>query len=177
AAGCNAGRRASAGGRRALIGFVNAFKPAGPTSAHAVARIRRIYGLYARDTKIAAGHLGTLDPQAAGVLPVAVGKATRLIPLLTDQRKSYVFVFVPGRSTSTADAHGEVLKESLLPGDWVRRLKDVLPTFIGKIEQVPPMYSAMHFEGKRLYELAREGKIVERKARSVTIYGISLLGA
>ena len=133
--------------------------------------------MYARDTKIAAGHLGTLDPQAAGVLPVAIGKATRLIPLLTDQRKAYVCVFIPGRSTSTADAHGEVLKESLLPADWVSRLKDVLPTFIGKLEQVPPMYSSLHFEGKRLYELAREGKTVERKARSVTIYGITLLGS
>src|SRR5581483_3106977 len=137
AAGCNAGRRASAGGRRALIGFVNVFKPAGPSSAHVVARIRRIYGLYGRDTKIAAGHLGTLDPQAAGVLPVAIGKATRLIPLLTDQRKAYVCAFVPGRSTTTADAHGELLEETLLPVNWIGRLKDVLPTFIGRIAQDP----------------------------------------
>jgi len=142
-----------------------------------VARIRRVYGLYARDSKIAAGHLGTLDPQAAGVLPVAIGKATRLIPLLTDQRKAYVCVFVPGRSTSSADAQGEVLRESLPPADWVSRLKDVLPTFLGKIEQVPPMYSSLHFEGKRLYELAREGKTVERKSRTVTIYGLTLLGS
>jgi tRNA pseudouridine55 synthase len=160
-----------------LIGFVNVFKPAGPTAAHVVARIRRIYGLYSRDTRIAAGHLGTLDPQAAGVLPVAIGKATRLIPLLTDQRKAYVCTFVPGRSTTTADSHGEAIKEALLPVDWMKRLEDVLPTFIGKIEQVPPMYSAVHHEGKRLYELAREGKTVERKARSVTIYGITFLGA
>ncbi len=159
-----------------MIGFVNVFKPAGPTSAHVVARIRRIYGLYGRDTRIAAGHLGTLDPQAAGVLPVAIGKATRLIPLLTDQRKAYGCTFVPGRSTTTADAHGDALKEALLPVDWVKRLNDVLPTFIGRIEQVPPMYSSVHHEGKRLYELAREGKLVERKARPVTIYGITFLG-
>lgn len=160
-----------------MIGFVNVFKPAGPTSAHIVARIRRIYGLYGRDTRIAAGHLGTLDPQAAGVLPVAIGKATRLIPLLTDQRKAYVCAFVPGRSTTTADAHGEALEETLLPVNWIERLKDVLPTFIGRIEQVPPMYSSVHHDGKRLYELAREGKIVERKARPVTIYGLTFLGS
>ncbi len=110
------------------------------------------------------------------MLPVAIGKATRLIPLLTDQRKSYVCSLVAGRSTTTADAHGENLKEALLPADWVTRLKNVLPTFIGRIEQVPPMYSSVHHEGKRLYELAREGKSVERKPRPVTIYGITFLG-
>ncbi|HET9393111.1 MAG TPA: tRNA pseudouridine(55) synthase TruB [Candidatus Rubrimentiphilum sp.] len=160
-----------------MIGFVNVFKPAGPTSANVVARIRRIYGLYGRDRSIAAGHLGTLDPQAAGVLPIAIGKATRLIPLLTDQRKAYVCTLVPGKATSTGDAHGETINEAPLPPDWVKRLENVLPDFIGRIEQVPPMHSALHHEGKRLYELAREGKSVERKARSVTIYGLTLLGS
>jgi tRNA pseudouridine55 synthase len=160
-----------------LIGFVNVFKPAGPTSANVVARIRRIYGLYGRDRSIAAGHLGTLDPQAAGVLPIAIGKATRLIPLLTDQRKAYVCTLVPGKATTTGDAHGETVSESPLPADWVKRLENALPAFIGRIEQVPPMHSALHHEGKRLYELAREGKSVERKARAVTIYGLTLLGA
>jgi len=159
-----------------VIGFVNVFKPAGPTSAHAVARVRRIYGLYGRDRSIAAGHLGTLDPQAAGVLPIAIGKATRLIPLLTDQRKAYVCTFVPGRSTTTGDAHGATVSEAPPPADWKKRLEDALPAFIGRIEQVPPMYSSLHHEGKRLYELAREGKSVERKARAVTIYGLTLLG-
>ena len=160
-----------------MIGFVNVFKPAGPTSANVVARIRRIYGLYGRDRSIAAGHLGTLDPQAAGVLPIAIGKATRLIPLLTDQRKAYVCTLVPGKATTTGDAHGQTVSESPLPTDWVKRLENALPAFIGKIEQVPPMHSALHHEGKRLYELAREGKSVERKARAVTIYGLTLLGA
>lgn len=159
-----------------MIGFVNVFKPAGPTSAHVVARVRRIYGLYARDREIAAGHLGTLDPQAAGVLPIAIGKATRLIPLLHDQRKAYVCTLVPGRATRTGDAHGETTFESTVAGDWGERLNDVLPTFIGRIEQQPPMFSAAHHQGKRLYDLAREGKVVERKARAVTIYGLSLLG-
>ena len=160
-----------------MLGFVNVFKPAGPTSAQVVARLRRIYGLYSRDRHIAVGHLGTLDPQAAGVLPIAVGKATRLIPLLTDQRKAYVCTIVPGRSTSTGDALGETLESAPVPAGWERRLRDVLPEFVGRIDQIPPMYSAVHHEGKRLYELAREGKHVERKARAITIYGLRLLGA
>ncbi|HET6896034.1 MAG TPA: tRNA pseudouridine(55) synthase TruB [Candidatus Baltobacteraceae bacterium] len=159
-----------------MLGFVNVFKPAGPTSAQAVARLRRIYGLYSRDRHIAVGHLGTLDPQAAGVLPIAVGKATRLIPMLTDQRKAYVCTIVPGRSTTTGDALGEIVESAPVPPGWDRKLRDVLPEFVGRIEQVPPMYSAVHHEGKRLYELAREGKQVERKARSITIYGLTLLG-
>lgn len=159
-----------------MIGFVNVFKPAGPTSAQVVARIRRIYGLYSRDRHIAAGHLGTLDPQAAGVLPIAIGKATRLIPLLTDQRKAYVCTLMAGRSTATADAHGETTVEAPLPAGWQKRLKDILPSFIGRIEQVPPMHSALHYKGKRLYDLARAGEKVVRKARMVTIYGLTLLG-
>jgi tRNA pseudouridine55 synthase len=158
------------------IGFVNVFKPAGYTSAQIVARVKRIYGVYGRDRKIAAGHLGTLDPQAAGVLPVAIGKATRLIPLLEDQRKAYTALLVLGRSTTTQDALGETVAEVSLPHHWERKLESVLPQFIVKLSQVPPMFSALHHEGRRLYELAREGKSVERKARSVTVYGLSLLG-
>lgn len=159
-----------------MLGFVNVFKPAGPTSAQVVARLRRIYGLYSRDRHIGVGHLGTLDPQAAGVLPIAIGKATRLIPLLTDQRKAYVCTFVPGRSTTTGDALGETLESAIVSSGWERKLRDVLPNLVGKIEQIPPMFSAVHHEGKRLYELAREGKQVERKPRSITIYGLALLG-
>ncbi|HTX58245.1 MAG TPA: tRNA pseudouridine(55) synthase TruB [Verrucomicrobiae bacterium] len=159
-----------------MLGFVNVFKPAGPSSAHAVARLRRIYGLYSRDRKIGVGHLGTLDPQAAGVLPVAVGKATRLIPLLEDQRKAYACTLVLGRSTATLDALGATVEEGRVPADWPKRLERVLPQFHGKIEQLPPMYSAVHHEGKRLYELAREGREVERKPRSATVYAITVLG-
>ncbi|MBV8489375.1 MAG: tRNA pseudouridine(55) synthase TruB [Candidatus Eremiobacteraeota bacterium] len=159
-----------------MLGFVNVFKPAGPTSANVVARLRRIYGTYARDRKIAVGHLGTLDPQGAGVLPVAVGKATRLIPLLVDQRKAYACTIVFGRSTTTQDAHGETLERGDVPGDWAERLEAVLERFVGKIAQVPPMFSAVHHEGQRLYELARAGKTVERRPRSATIYAINVLG-
>lgn len=160
-----------------MLGFVNVFKPAGPTSAQIVARVRRLYGVYARERRLAVGHLGTLDPQAAGVLPVAIGKATRLIPLLEDQRKAYAATIVLGRSTTTQDATGETVSVAVVPPHWERQLVDALPSFVGKIAQIPPMFSAVHHEGKRLYELAREGKSVERKARTVTIYGLTLLGA
>jgi tRNA pseudouridine55 synthase len=159
-----------------VLGFVNVCKPAGPTSAQVVARLRRVYGFLARDRKIGVGHLGTLDPQAAGVLPVAIGKATRLIPMLTDQRKAYACTLVLGRSTATQDAHGATLEHAAVPRDWRARLEGVLPEFTGKISQVPPMYSAVHHEGRRLYELAREGKQVERKARAGTVYAITVLG-
>ncbi len=159
-----------------MLGFVNVFKPAGPTSAQTVARLRRIYSAYSQERHIAAGHLGTLDPQAAGVLPVAIGKATRLIPLLVDQRKSYVCTFVPGRATTTADALGETMASAAIPNDWEQRLAAALSGFVGQIEQLPPMYSAVHHQGKRLYQWAREGKQVERKSRCVAIYGLRLLG-
>ncbi len=159
-----------------MLGFVNVFKPAGPTSAQVTARVRRIFAFAAREKRIAAGHLGTLDPQAAGVLPVAIGKATRLIPLLGEQRKSYVCTFVPGRATTTHDALGETVATAPVPADWVDRLQEALPRFEGRIAQVPPMFSAVHHGGKRLYEFARSGVQVERKARSVTVYGVRLLG-
>jgi tRNA pseudouridine55 synthase len=159
-----------------VIGFVNVFKAAGPTSAHVVARLRRIYGIYSRDRKLAVGHLGTLDPQAAGVLPTAVGKATRLIPMLTDQRKMYACTLVLGRSTTTQDALGETIAQCDVPSDWRKQLEAVLPRFIGKIEQVPSMFSAVHHDGKRLYELARRGTTVARRARPATVYAVTLLG-
>src|SRR5579863_9422091 len=113
-----------------MIGFVNLFKSAGPSSAQAVSRVRRIYALYGADRKLAAGHLGTLDPQAAGVLPVAIGKATRLIPLLADQRKSYACTIVLGRSTTTQDAHGETVEERAVPEKWPALLEAALGSFV-----------------------------------------------
>ncbi|GAC1537778.1 MAG: tRNA pseudouridine(55) synthase TruB [Candidatus Velthaea sp.] len=126
--------------------------------------------------KLAVGHLGTLDPQAAGVLPIALGKATRLIPLIEDRRKAYVCTLLLGRSTTTGDAAGETLDERDVPGDIDTRLEVALGAFNGVIEQIPPMFSAVHHGGRRLYDLARAGKTVERAKRSVTIYGITVLG-
>lgn len=159
-----------------MLGFVNVFKPAGPTSSNVVGRLRRVYGAYGRESRPAVGHLGTLDPQAAGVLPVAIGKATRLIPLLADQRKAYACTLVLGRSTTTQDALGATAETAAVPRDWLRRLEAALSQFVGKISQVPPMFSAVHHDGKRLYQLAREGKTVDRRARPATIYALTLLG-
>ena len=158
-----------------MLGFVNVLKPVGPTSTHVGTQVRRIY-TRAFGAKLPVGHLGTLDPGASGVLPLALGKATRLIPLLEDRRKSYVFDLVLGTATDTGDASGTVVRESAVPADARALLEVVLPRFIGAIEQVPPMYSAVHHAGRRLYELAREGRTVERASRKVTIYGLTLLG-
>ena len=157
-----------------MLGFVNLFKPAGPTSTQFGARLRSIY----RDSggKLAVGHLGTLDPQAAGVLPIALGKATRLIPLIADRRKAYVCTLVFGRATVTGDAAGEMLVERAVPADLDARLAEALPQFIGQVGQIPPMYSALKSDGVRLYTLARAGKTVERQPRAITIYALTLLG-
>ncbi|GAC1547682.1 MAG: tRNA pseudouridine(55) synthase TruB [Vulcanimicrobiaceae bacterium] len=158
-----------------MLGFVNLFKPAGPTSTQAGVRVRKIYTRLG-GTKLPLGHLGTLDPMAAGVLPLALGKATRLIPLMEDRRKSYVFTLVLGRATTTGDAVGDLLREAPVPGDAADLLVAAIPAFIGALEQIPPMYSALHVGGERLYALARRGETVERAPRKITIYGLTLLG-
>jgi tRNA pseudouridine55 synthase len=158
-----------------VIGFLNVFKPSGPSSTQLGARVRRVFES-ALDAKLPVGHVGTLDPAAAGVLPLALGKATRLIPLIEDRRKAYAFTLVLGRATASGDASGETLREAEVPADAEQRLLDVLPQFVGRIEQIPPMVSALHHEGRRLYQLAREGITVDRPPRPVTIYGLRLLG-
>ncbi len=158
-----------------MLGFVNLFKPAGPTSTQFGARLRRIYAGVS-GPKLAVGHFGTLDPQAAGVLPVALGKATRLLALIEDRRKAYVCTLVLGRSTTTGDAAGETLEATSIPADIAARIDAALPLFTGAIAQIPPMYSAVHHGGKRLYELPRAGISVERAKRAVTIFGLTVLG-
>ncbi len=157
-----------------MLGFVNLFKPAGPSSTQAGVRVRKLYSQLG-GSKLPLGHLGTLDPMAAGVLPLAIGKATRLIPLLDDRRKSYAFTLVLGRSTTTGDATGETLRQTRIPQDAREALDLVIPQFVGAIEQIPPMYSAVSIDGERLYTLARRGEIVERPPRKITIYGLTLL--
>ncbi len=110
------------------------------------------------------------------MLPVAIGKATRLIPLLPAQGKTYACTLVAGSSTQTQDAHGAVVERARVGAGWVAKLEAALPQFVGKIEQTPPMYSALHHEGQRLYDLARAGKTVERRARPTTVYALTLLG-
>ena len=119
------------------------------------------------------GHTGTLDPDAEGVLPVCVGKATKLSDVIMDGRKSYRAMLRLGMTTTTEDASGEVLetKEVDFNED---RIREVVASFIGRLEQVPPMYSAVKVNGKKLYELAREGKEIERKSRTIEVYDIRI---
>jgi tRNA pseudouridine55 synthase len=159
-----------------ILGFVNVHKPVGPTSTQVTAQVRRAFSA-ACGAKLAAGHLGTLDPGASGVLPVAVGKATRLIPLIEDRRKTYVCTLVLGRATTTGDALGETVREMPVPADASALIERVLPDFIGTLEQIPPMYSAVHHGGKRLYDLARAGLTVERAPRTVMLYDARILDA
>jgi tRNA pseudouridine55 synthase len=157
-----------------VLGFVNLFKPSGMTSVRCGAFVRRIYG--GSDRKFPVGHLGTLDPDASGVLPLALGKATRLLPLLEDRRKAYAFTLVLGRATTTGDASGEVVREDAVPAGVERLARAAAAGFIGVREQIPPMVSALHHEGRRLYDLARAGATVARKPRRITIYGLEVLG-
>ena len=157
-----------------MLGFVNLYKTTGPTSTQAGSRVRRIYSQLGAG-KLPVGHLGTLDPMASGVLPLAIGKATRLIPLLEDRRKSYQFSLVLGTATDSGDAVGTMTSQSPVPPDARRLLEKMLPRFIGAIEQIPPMYSALHVNGERLYDIARRGETVVRAPRPVTIYGLSIV--
>lgn len=146
-----------------MDGIINIYKEAGYTSHDVVAKLRGIL----RERKI--GHTGTLDPQATGVLPVCIGKATKLCELLLDKEKAYEAVMLLGVTTDTEDMTGTVLSrnEVRVTEDEVRRAAE---KFTGKYGQVPPMYSALKVDGKRLYELARDGKEVERKPREVEIF-------
>ena len=149
-------------------GIINVYKEAGYTSHDVVARLRGICG----QKKI--GHTGTLDPDAVGVLPVCLGNGTRLCDMLTDRRKEYIATLRLGMMTDTQDISGKVLEERdvLVSPQEVRK---TILSFLGDSMQVPPMYSALKVNGKKLYELAREGKEVERSARPITVYGIEVL--
>lgn len=147
---------------------INLAKPKGITSHQTVERVRRIWGIRR------VGHAGTLDPMATGVLLVCTGEATKVTRFLSDLEKEYVAVLKLGEKTDTQDAEGRVTEKTTgfsLTEDDVER---ILPRFIGTIEQVPPMYSAIKMDGKPLYKLARKGVIVKRKGRLVTINNIEI---
>ena len=150
-----------------MDGIFNIYKEKGFTSHDVVAIVRRTIHM----KKV--GHTGTLDPDAEGVLPVCVGKATKLSDVIMDGRKSYRAMLRLGITTTTEDASGEVLetKEVEYNED---RIREVVASFIGKLEQVPPMYSAVKINGKKLYELAREGKEIQRKSRTIEVYDIRI---
>lgn len=148
-----------------MNGILNIYKEQGYTSHDVVAILRRIL----KTKKI--GHTGTLDPNAEGVLPICVGNATKLSELLMEKQKTYQVTMQFGKVTDTQDIWGNVTEERKVELSEEEVIRELM-TFVGEIEQIPPMYSAVKQGGKKLYELAREGKIVERKARPVTIYRI-----
>ena len=157
-----------------LNGFINVNKEKGMSSAFVVTKLKRIL----RSRGIAfdkIGHTGTLDPDGEGVLPIALGKATRLFDYTLDKKKVYYTEFVFGKETDTLDESGVVIKEC----DKVVEINDILsviPTLKGEIDQIPPLYSAKSVDGRRAYDLAREGKEFTLKPKRVTIYEIEYLG-
>lgn len=148
-------------------GIINVYKEKGFTSHDVVAKLRGIF----HQKKI--GHTGTLDPDAEGVLPVCLGNGTKLCDMLTDKDKTYEAVMLLGVETDTQDISGNIIAEKEVAVTEEQAVA-VISSFVGEYMQVPPMYSALKINGKKLYELAREGKVVERKARQVTIHSIDV---
>ena len=149
-----------------MDGIINIDKPVGISSFGVVQRLKRLTG----QKKI--GHVGTLDPLAGGVLPLFLGKMTKLVPLFNREDKTYDVTVRLGAFSSTQDEEGEKTEVPLTPECNAKRISEVLKEFEGEIEQLPPMLSAVRFKGRRLYSYAREGVEVERQVRSVTIHAI-----
>src|SRR4051812_43800087 len=154
----------------AVSGWINLDKPYDLTSTHAVGRVRRVFNAQK------AGHAGTLDPLATGILPIALGEATKTVPFLMDADKTYRFTIAWGATTATFDREGAVLAESEVR-PTPDQLEAVLPRFVGEISQVPPAYSAIKVDGERAYDLARAGEIVELKARPVVVHSARVADA
>ncbi|MCA0754081.1 tRNA pseudouridine(55) synthase TruB [Paenibacillus sp. N4] len=154
-----------------MDGILAVWKPEGWTSHDVVAKVRRILGM----KRI--GHAGTLDPMVTGVLPLCLGRATRVVEYIQERPKAYEAVLRLGIATDTEDISGTVLESQSVVNVTAAEVRAALERFTGRIDQVPPMYSAVKIDGKRLYELAREGQTVERKARQVTIHEIALIDA
>lgn len=151
-----------------IEGVVNFLKPPGMTSSDAVTDIRKLFSIRR------VGHTGTLDPGAAGVLPICIGRATRLFDYLVDKQKEYIAEVRFGMATDTQDSYGSVLARTdarVTPEE----LQSVLPRLTGAIEQVAPMYSAVRVDGKKLYQLARAGAETVRRVRNVSVYSLELL--
>ena len=150
-----------------MNGFVNVLKPVGATASDVVVCLKHLF-------HEKAGHLGTLDPGASGVLPVAIGKATRLFNFLTDKVKVYRAFFTFGKTTDTLDSYGTVTDtSSVIP--TAEQLQNACRKLVGNIQQMPPAYSAITVDGVRAYKLARNGQEVQLKPRPVTVYRLELL--
>ena len=154
-----------------MDGILVVNKPLGKTSFDMVAQTRKEF----HTKKV--GHIGTLDPMASGVLPILIGSCTKLSDYLMDHDKDYVAIIKLGKSTNTGDQEGEILEEVEVDKSILEETKveEVLNSFLGESEQIPPMYSAIKINGKKLYELARAGQTVERKPRKIYISNIQLL--
>lgn len=150
-----------------MNGVINVYKPKGITSFDAVRLIKKV----SKEKKV--GHTGTLDPLASGVLPICLGKATKLVDYIMNGNKVYKAKMKLGEITDTYDREGKILAKREV-NVTEKDVEEALKSFIGEILQVPPMYSALKVNGKKLYELARQGIEVERKARSVTIFNINI---
>lgn len=150
-----------------IHGWINLYKPAKMTSTQAVGAVKRLL----RPQKI--GHAGTLDPLAEGILPLALGEATKTVPYMMDARKEYAFRVRWGEARSTDDAEGDVIATSdIIPS--LEQIQAILPQFTGKIRQTPPAYSAIKVDGKRAYDLARAGEAVELKQRQVEVFSLEI---
>lgn len=154
-----------------MNGILPLWKPKGMTSHDCVMRIRSLF----KTKKV--GHTGTLDPEVEGILGICIGRATKLVPYLTKGSKTYIAEVTLGRSTETEDAHGDTVDDKHVdPHPTLEEIEQTLQMFTGEITQVPPMYSAVRVNGKRLYEYARANEYVERPNRQVTIHSIERIG-
>ncbi len=161
------GRRRARG--RDVSGILLLDKPAGITSNFALQKVKRLFNANK------AGHTGSLDPIATGVLPICLGEATKVSGYLLDANKGYLVTVKLGEKTTSADIEGEVIERRDVPDISKSYLQEVIDSFVGDIEQIPPMHSALKVDGQPLYKLAHQGIEIERKARPVTIYSIQLL--
>jgi tRNA pseudouridine55 synthase len=152
----------------AISGWLVLDKPDDMTSTHAVSAVQRIFNAQK------AGHAGTLDPLASGILPIALGEATKTVPWLVEAKKTYLFTIKWGVSTDTQDREGqEIARSEVRP--TAEAIRAALPAFVGDIQQVPPQFSAVKVDGERAYDLARAGEAVELEARQVTVYEAELV--
>ena len=152
-----------------MDGILNINKPRGMTSHDVVLRVRKIF----RMKKV--GHTGTLDPEATGVLVICLGKATKAVRFLTNHDKQYEGTMILGVSTDTQDSSGRILEEVDELQVSEAEIREAANRFQGEIEQIPPMVSAVHHQGKRLYQLARQGKVVKRAPRQIRISSFKIL--
>lgn len=151
-----------------MNGVIVINKPKGKTSHDMIYFCRKLFNIRK------AGHTGTLDPNATGVLPVCIGNATKAVEYITNSKKRYRAQIIFGSKTDTLDCTGKIIKASEKRTNR-KQLEEICKAFIGEIEQIPPMYSAVKINGKKLYELAREGIEIERKSRSVEIFSIDII--